>query len=264
MLFRSKIVDPKSVPGFVGAWKDKVMTKVTTFKWVPKPNAQELVYEVLQPAIRYTKEQCLDLPDMLYTTREVEMTDQQKKYYQKLKDEMLIQAAGEEVSAVNAAVQMGKLLQLSAGCVYSDTKEVVQFDCSNKLNELLTVIRGASHKTLVACTYQHSITLVQDFLNKHSISNEAIHGGVSASKRATIIDSFQKNPDPSVLILQPQAAAHGITLTAANTVCWYSPTTSAEAYLQLNARVHRAGQRNPCLVVHLCSSPVEKTLYRDL
>lgn len=260
----AKIVNPKSVPNYAGAWKDKVMTKVTTFKWVPKHNAQEMVYEVLQPAIRYTKEQCLDLPDMLYTTREVEMTDQQKKYYEKLKNEMLIQAAGEEVSAVNAAVQMGKLLQLSAGAVYSDTKEVVQFDCSNKLNELLTVINGASHKTLVACTYQHSITLVQDFLNKHNISNEAIHGGVSASKRAAIIDSFQKNPDPSVLILQPQAAAHGITLTAANTVCWYSPTTSAEAYLQLNARVHRAGQRNPCLVVHLCSSPVEKKLYKAL
>jgi SNF2 family DNA or RNA helicase len=67
-----------------------------------------------------------------------------------------------------------------------------------------------------------------------------------------------------VLIIQPQAAAHGVTLTAANVVVWFSPTTSAETYLQANARVHRAGQKNPCLVVHLCSSPVEKKLYKAL
>lgn len=260
----AKIVNPKSVPSYSGAWKDKVMTKITMHKWIPKPEAQDLVHQVLQPAIRYTKEECLDLPEMLYATREVEMTKQQKKFYEKLRNEMLIQAAGEEVSAVNAAVQMGKLLQISAGSVYSDTKEVVQFDCSNKLNELLDVIESASHKTLVFCTYQHSITLVQDFLNKHKISCEVIHGGVSANKRTEIFDKFQKTPNPRVLIIQPQAAAHGITLTAANTVCWYSPTTSAEAYLQANARVHRAGQRNPCLVVHLCSSPVERKLYRAL
>ena len=67
-----------------------------------------------------------------------------------------------------------------------------------------------------------------------------------------------------MLVIQPQAAAHGVTLTAANTVIWFSPTTSAETYLQANARVHRAGQRNPCLVVHLCSSGVEKQLYKAL
>ena len=121
-----------------------------------------------------------------------------------------------------------------------------------------------SHKTLVFCAFRHSIETVQRHLSKHGISNEAIHGGVSAKKRTDIFNSFQKNKDPQVLVIQPQAAAHGVTLTAANTVCWFSPTTSAETYLQANARVHRAGQKNPCLVVHLCSSPVEKQLYKAL
>lgn len=260
----AKIMNPTSVPSYAGAWKDKVMIKVGQFRWVPKPDSQRIVHEVLQPAIRYTKEECLDLPEMLYSTREVEMTAQQKKYYDRLRKDMLIQAAGEEVTAVNAAVQMGKLMQISAGSCYADTGEVIEFDCSNKLNELLDIITEASHKTLVFCTYQHSIALVQAFLNKHKISNDCIHGGVSAKKRTEIFDRFQKQADPQVLIIQPQAAAHGVTLTAANTVVWFSPTTSAESYLQANARVHRAGQRNPCLVVHLCSSPVEKKLYKAL
>ena len=261
---QARLVNPTAVPSYAGAWKEKVMVKLSTFKWVPRPEAQDIVYEALQPAIRYKTEDCLDLPEMLYSERDISMTAQQKKYYEKLRKEMLIQAAGEEVSAVNAAVQMGKLLQISSGSVYSDTGEVVEFDCSNKLNELLDIVQQASHKTLVFCGFRHSIGLVQDFLNKNGITTAAIHGDVSAKKRTAIFEEFQKTPNPQVLVIQPQAASHGVTLTAANTVVWFTPTTSAETYLQANARVHRAGQTNPCLVVHLCSSPVERKLYKAL
>ena len=261
---QAKIVNPSAVPSYAGRFRDKVMTKVTMFKWVPNSNAQEIVHSVLQPAIRYTTEECLDLPEQLYTTYEVPMTAQQEKYYKKLRKDLLIQAAGEEISAVNAAVQLGKLLQISSGAAYADTGEVVQFDASNKLNEMLNVVQQASHKTLIFCAFRHSIDIVGEFLKKHGVSSEAIHGGVSPKKRTEIFKNFQESPDPHVLIIQPQAAAHGVTLTAANTVIWFSPTTSAETYLQANARVHRAGQRNPCLVVHLCSSGVEKQLYKAL
>lgn len=261
---QAKLVNPRGVPGYAGAWKDKVMLKVSTFRYIPRPNAMDMVYSVLQPAIRYTKEECLDLPEMLYVERETPMSAQQKKYYDKLRKEMLIQTAGEEITAVNAAVQMNKLLQISSGAVYSDGGEVVEFDCKDKLSELLDIVKQSSHKTLVFCAFRHSIEVVQNFLHTHGIVTEAIHGDVSPKKRTAIFDEFQKNPTPQVLVIQPQAAAHGVTLTAANTVVWFSPTTSAETYLQANARVHRAGQKNPCLVVHLCGSPVERQLYKAL
>lgn len=259
-----RLVNPGAVPSYIGAFKDKVMTQVSQFRWLPRPEAQDIVYSILQPAIRYTTEDCLDLPEQLYTTHDVGMTPQQTAYYKKLRKEMLIEAAGEEVTASNAAVKLGKLLQISSGGVYSDTGAVIEFDCSNKLNELLDVINQASHKVLVFCIFRHSIDRLTEFLGANDIINEAIHGGITAKKRTDIFNRFQTQPNPRVLLIQPQAAAHGVTLTAANVVVWFSPTTSTEIYLQANARVHRAGQTNPCLVVHLCSSPVEKELYHSL
>ena len=74
----AKLVNPSGVPRFFSAFRDQVMVKVTNFKWLPRMEAQDVVFNALQPAIRYTKEECLDLPDMLYTTRQLELTKQQK------------------------------------------------------------------------------------------------------------------------------------------------------------------------------------------
>lgn len=260
----AKILNPKSVPSYAGAFKDKVMTKVTQFKYVAKPNAQAIVHQVLQPAIRFTKEECMDLPEILYADRETPLTPQQRKYYDILKKEMLVEASGEEVTAVNAAIKLNKLLQISSGAVYTDTGDVLEFDCSTKLAEMLAVVNESSHKTLVFCNFRHSIPLVQEYLAKHDITSEAIHGGVAAHTRADIFTSFQNEPKIQVLVIQPAAAAHGVTLHAANSIVWFGPVTSAEIYLQANARVHRAGQKNPCTVVHLISSQVESKLYRAL
>jgi SNF2 family DNA or RNA helicase len=107
----AKLVNPDNIPRFFTAWRDQVMIKLTMFKWAPKPQAKEMVYDALQPAIRYTKEQCLDLPPVITMTREVPLTPQQAKYYNQLKEQMLIQAAGETITAVNAATGVNKLLQ---------------------------------------------------------------------------------------------------------------------------------------------------------
>jgi len=111
----------------------KVMWKVSQFRWVPKDNASQTVHDALQPAIRFTKRECLDLPEITYETREVPLTKQQERYYMQMKQQALMVAAGEEVSGVNAAAVLNKLLQISAGAVYSDSGEVVEFDCSNRL-----------------------------------------------------------------------------------------------------------------------------------
>lgn len=260
----AKIVNPNGVPRFFGSFKDQVMQKITTFKWVPRPRAEDIVHQVLQPAIRFTKEECLDLPDMTYTTREVPLTPQQKKYYETIRKHMVATAAGEEITTVNAAANLNKLLQLSCGAVYSDSGEVVAFDASNRIEALKEVIEEASHKVIVFVPYRHAIQIVQEELTKAGYTSEIISGDVSVNKRTDIFNRFQTEPDPKILVIQPQAASHGVTLHAANVVVYWSPVMSVETYLQANARVHRAGQRNPCTVVHLQGSPVEKRMYAML
>jgi SNF2 family DNA or RNA helicase len=260
----AKIINPSGVPKFFGAFRDMVMQKITTFKWIPKHTSEKTLHDVLQPAIRFTKEECLDLPDMTYVTRNVPLTSQQFKYYEAIRKHMTAVAAGEEITTVNAAANLNKLLQLSCGAVYSDSGEVIAFDAKNRMSALVEVIEEASHKVIVFAPFRHAIEIISEELTKLQINNEKIHGGISATKRTEIFAKFQTEKNPQVLVIQPQAAAHGVTLHAANVVVWWGPITSIETYLQANARVHRAGQRNPCTVVHLEGSPVEKKVYKML
>jgi len=259
----AKLVCPERVPKFGGAFKDLVMHKVSQFRWVVKPNAEKVVHEALQPAIRFTKEQCLDLPEMTYVTRDVPLSPQQQKYYDLIRKEMLISAGGEYITAINAAANLNKLLQLSGGAVYSDTGEVVEFDAGNRLSVLREVIDEASHKVLIFVPYRHAIEIVSEELKKN-YTVDVIHGGISAGRRTEIFDNFQNKADPKILVIQPQAASHGVTLHAADTIIYWSPVMSVETYLQANARVHRAGQKNKTTVFHLQGSPVERKIYKML
>lgn len=254
----AKLVNPKSVPKAFNAFRDIVQVRQSVFVFKNRPEAEAIVHSTLQPAIRFTKEECLDLPELLYQTRDVPLSVQQDKYYKLLKKEMLMQAGGEEVSAANAAVALNKLLQLSAGCIYSDTGEVIEFDVKGRVNELLGIVDEASHKVIVFVMFRHTIELVQKTLMAEGHTVDVIHGGISVNNRAEIFKQFQVSPDPRILVIQPQAAAHGVTLHAANTIVWWGITLSLETYMQANARIHRAGQINRCNVVHLIGSPVEK------
>lgn len=260
----ARLINPDGVPRYKTAWKDMVMYQVSRFRWLPKPTSQVTVYNALQPAIRYEKAQCLDLPDLLYQDRHVPLTPQATKYYKDLVKEMQIKTAGETISTVNAAAAISRLLQLSGGAVYTDDGNVVEFDVSPRLQVLKEVLDEAAHKVLVFVPYRHTLNLVNNFLNSEGISNEIISGDVTASNRAHIFNRFQTTTDPRVLLIQPQAASHGVTLTAADTIVFWSPVMSVETYLQCVARIDRVGQQNKMTVIHLQGSEVEKRMYKML
>jgi hypothetical protein len=567
----AKLVGAQNCPRFFGAYRDMVMLKVTKFKWAPKPHAQDIVHSMLQPAIRFEKKDCLDLPPVVHVQRDVPLTPQQRKYYNNLKNQLLIEAAGEQVSAVNAATKIGKLLQISClagdtevltrggwkyitavtpydevwdgeewvrcsgmmpmgrkrtiqvegirmtldhkiltasgwataedyargyasgklaryevripdgyssggdvrvremrslgmrmrlradsgsevtepthtappqraplrlparrthkdprygqqspvpymvayakallrpfaqglsqlrgprdnrlpgmeglvlgilgghggrlrsyvnfgsrgqqrsvlpgklplgdcagpieqhaeqrffgytqgaydhsasgnglrgtegdptrpyttvrmvdgespnrsvpeevydlvncgprsrftvrgkdgqilivhncGAVYSDDGQVLEFDVSNRINEIIEVIEETQNKVLVFVPFTHTIALIKDKLAKEGITCDVINGSVPVNRRSDIVQRFQTNPEPKVLLIQPQAASHGLTLTAADTIIWYAPVTSVETYLQANARIDRPGQKNNMTIVHIAGSEVEHRLY---
>ena len=169
------------------------MVKITNFKWIPKENATGIVFNALQPAIRFTKEECLDLPDMVYVKREIEMTRQQKKYYEELRKKLVMQITGEQITAMNAAVAMTKLLQIAAGAVYTDGSDVLEFDITHRYKVLREVIDESSQKILVFVPFKHAIDILTDKLRKDGISTEVIRGDVSAPNRTQILNPFKKH-----------------------------------------------------------------------
>ena len=257
----AKLVNPSTVPMFYGRFRDQVMVKINQYKWVPKQDAKDTVHKALQPAIRFTKEECLDLPDLLYSVRDVPLTPQQTKYYTNIKQQMVALAAGAEITAVNAASMLNKLLQISQGAVYTDDRDVVEFDVSNRFKALVDVIDQTDQKILVFIPYRHALALVEDKVRAAGYTFATIHGGISAPNRAEIIKDFQTEDNVRILLMVPQATAHGITLTRADQVVWWGPVSSTEIYLQANSRAHRQGQKNKVTVTHLQGSPVEKRMY---
>ena len=260
----ARLVCPDNVPKFKNSWQDKVMFQVSKFKWLPKPGSRDIVYRALQPAIRYTKAECLDLPDVTYQYRAAPLTLQQQRYYKMIRDDRMVKAAGEQISAVNAAALLTKLLQLSGGAVYTDDGEIVEFDISNRLAILKEALEETEHKVLVFVPYTHTIQLVTNYLRKEGYTAEIISGDVSASERGAIFNRFQTTDNPRVLVIQPQAASHGVTLTAADTIIFWSPVMSVETYIQCVARIDRVGQQKKMTVINLEGSEVERKMYKML
>lgn len=260
----AKLMHPDRVPRFYGRWRDRVMMQVSKFRWAPKSTATAEVNRVLQPAIRFKKSECLDLPVMTFQTRWVPLTDQQRRYYNQLRKQLLIEAGGEKIRAVHAAAGMTKLLQLSLGTVYSDDGKVVEFDGSNRIQAMMDVIAEAAHKVIVFVPYRHTIDVVREAVEKEGYVVDTISGAVSMNARSDIITRFQNEDDPKVLIIQPHSASHGITLTAADTIVWFGPVSSVETWLQANERINRPSQKNKMTVVKLCGSPVEEKVYSAL
>jgi SNF2 family DNA or RNA helicase len=261
----AKLVNPNGVPRFFTAWRDTTMNKVSMFKWLPKMDAQEKIHNALQPAIRFTKAQCLDLPPVITETREVPLTPQQKKYYMMLREQMLVRAAGETITAVNAAGEVNKLLQISAGAAYSDNAEVIEFDCTPRLNVLMEALEETNRKVLVFAPYRHSMDTITTHLQQNNIDCEQIHGDVSPNKRTQIFKKFQETDSPRVLVIQPQAASHGVTLTAADTVIFWGPVMSTETYIQCCARSDRKGQTSDKVtVIHIQGSDIERKMFKRL
>ena len=130
---------------------------------------------------------------------------------------------------------------------------------------LLEVLEEPSRKVLVFAPFRHSIDAIYQHLTKHNIAAEMIHGNVGVSKRTKIFKSFQETPEPRVLVIQPQAASHGVTLTAADTVVFYGPVMSVETYTQCIARSDRIGQNSTSVtVIHLQGSEIERKMFKRL
>ena len=192
------------------------------------------------------------------------LTQQQKKVYDVLAREFKTQIGGKQITAINAAVAMGKLLQVSGGWVYTGEGNFgsVALDAKPRHDMLIDLINESERKVLVFAPFRHCIEGLSPILDAANIEHCIVHGQTSG--RDEIFNLFQNTTKYKVLLAHPQCLAHGLTLTAADTIIWYMPITSLEIYEQANARITRVGQKHRQQVLHLQSTTVEKKIYSML
>jgi SNF2 family DNA or RNA helicase len=258
-----KLISPRNVPPYFGAFRELVMRQSGPYKWLPRDNAMEIVSKAMQPAIRFSREECIDLPPTTYTTRQVEMTLEQLAMYKDMLKRLQAEFGENQVTAVNEAVKAGKLLQIACGAVYGNNGETIVVPSGPRIEALKEFIEESGSKVIVFVPYTRVLQNLADELSKE-YSVAVIHGQVSKTERDKIFHDFQKRPDPHVLVANPGAMSHGLTLTAASTIVWYAPTMSNEIYEQANARIVRPGQKLNTLIAHLEGSDIERRAYDRL
>lgn len=259
----AKLVDSPFCTKTYTAFREQVMMKIGQWKFVPRPESVEIVRHILQPSVRYTRDECFDLPDTVFQTRKVELTAEQKKHYTTMLRHFVTEAEGGEITAVNEAVKMQKLIQISCGVAYGDDGQNIEIDCAPRVNLVKEVIDEVGGKVIVFVPLTGTLHMLEKELSKHWTVG-VVNGAVSASKRDVIFHNFQHAKDPHVLLAHPATMAHGLTLTSASTVIWYGPITSNEQYVQANGRIERIGKKHVSNVVHIEATDLEYKMYERL
>jgi SNF2 family DNA or RNA helicase len=246
-----------------GSYHDRVMQKVSLYKWVPKAGAHAEAHKLLQPAVRFAISDCVDLPPCTVQSRDVELSPAQATAYKAMKKDLQIMAAKGPITAQNEAVLRLKLLQISCGAIYGADREIHHVDAAPRLKALREIMEQCNEKIIVFAPFTSVVHMLHRELKK-DYSVEVINGEVSAKQRNEVFSSFMDSAHPRVLVADPGTMSHGLTLTAASTIVWYAPTDRTETYLQANKRIDRPGQTKATTIVQLAATPVEREIYRRL
>jgi SNF2 family DNA or RNA helicase len=258
-----RLICPQNVPPYFGKFRDAVMKQLGQFKWVVREGATEIVANAMQPSIRFSRDECVDLPPCLFQNRSVKMTPEQVKAYNDMATKLKMEFNSQEARAVNEAVKMQKLIQIACGVVYDSDGNDVMLPNNERINEVKDIVDEAGTKVIVFVPFKGVLRDVAEQLGKH-FTVATISGETSKAARDEIFDQFQNGKSLKVLVAQPAAMSHGLTLTAASTIIWFAPVTSNEIYQQANARITRPGQKHNQLIVNIDASEVERRIYSRL
>jgi SNF2 family DNA or RNA helicase len=268
---QATIITPQNVPKYFKHFQDDLMYRPNPnnlFLWLPKQDAEDRAFNVLQPAVRYKLEDVTELPDAVgldpMRLIPVEMGPEQVRIYKALTQHCQASVASGEITAANAGVAMMKLLQVATGWVYKSDGSVVALDNTKRIERLIDDIYSTNRKALVFVPFKHALAGIDKALTDEGIDHACISGDTPERERADIFTAFQTTNKYKVIAAHPQCLAHGITLTEADLTIWFAPIMSLEIYDQANRRIRRVGQKHKQLYLHYLSTPVEQKIYRML
>jgi SNF2 family DNA or RNA helicase len=259
----SRLVDAPLCPKSFTSFKDMVMQKVSNFRWIPRPDALETCRKVLQPSIRFSLDECKDLPQTNFVGRKTELTKQQEKAFKDMKDKAVTIFSAGEVTAANTAVMLSKLLQISCGVVYGDGTTIA-IDASYRYNTLTELLTEIGDKAIIFVPLKGVQVWLRDKLTADGFDVAMVNGDTSKKDRDQIFNDFQHTDRPQILLAHPKVAAHGLTLTRSRDIIWFAPIYSLEQYEQANARIRRLTTTGKTTVWHIWATGFEAELYRRL
>jgi SNF2 family DNA or RNA helicase len=246
-------------------FRDMTTFKVQDHVRIPRPESVEIVRQVLQPSIRFTREECLDLPPTTVQTRLAALTTEQRDYYKKMQKKLIVELKGlsDAIVAANKAVLLMKLVQICCGVVYTENGSVHEIDAKPRVTLVKEIIDEAGGKVILFVPLTGVLQMLRRELSKR-YTVEIVYGDVPTKERNKIFHDFQNTPEPRILLAHPQTMSHGLTLTSATTIIWYGPIYSNDVYTQANGRIERIGKNKSCTVVHILSTELEEVIYNKL
>ena len=260
----AKLVDNNSLGNTTyTAFRDRVMMKVGQWKMLPRPSSVETVKTILEPSIRFSRDECFDLPDTVFQTRKVGLSDEQAAAYKQMMKELVYEASVGAITAGNEAIKAQKLIQIACGVAYDNSGKPVEIPCGPRVSLVKELLEEVGGKTIIFVPLTGALHMLTREIEK-DYTVGVVNGAVSARARNEIFHNFQNDKHPQVLIAHPATMAHGLTLTEASTIIWYGPITSNEQYTQANGRIERIGKRHSSNVIHIESTELEKRMYERL
>ena len=216
-------------------------------------NLEELEYKIKNFSYRVRKKDCLDIPPKMYVQRHVELPDEQRQAYERLKQNALIILKDDEVSYNNKLTELLKLQQVANGFVKTNEGEIVEFKSNAKLKELMNVLEETQDKCIIWANYVYNIEMIKAKLKETygEDSVVSIYGKDSVEVRNDAVENFQSNDRCRFLVGNPTVGGYGLTLTAAKYVIYFSNSYNLEVRQQSEDRAHRHGQTSQVTYVDL-------------
>ena len=218
-------------------------------------NLDELQKELIKFSFRRRKEDCLDLPDKVYTVRYVSLSSEQKRMYEQLKRYAVTELKGKTITAQAVITQILRLHQVVCGFIKTDEGKTQEIE-SNRLTTLLSLCEEVDGKAIIWANYRYDIEKITKELNSIYGHGSAAHyyGGTANEERQNIVERFQdKSSNLRFFVGQPRTGGFGLTLTQANTVIYYSNNYDLEIRIQSEDRAHRIGQEKKVTYIDLMS-----------
>ena len=216
-------------------------------------NLEQLGRLVSPHSYRILKKDCLDIPDKIFTKRDIELSEEQQKAYQEMKANAMTVLKDKSMTAVNVLTQLIRLHQITCGHMKTDDDEVIELR-NNRLTELMQILGETTGKVIIWANYIYDIHAIEKAVKEEFGRNSycTYYGATKAEDRQKCIYDFQNSKnDCRFFIGNTQTGGYGITLTAASTVIYYSNNYDLEKRIQSEDRAHRIGQKNKVLYIDL-------------